>query len=165
MTTLRLRSVLRLLPSLILLAVFVTSCSAPATPAPLPTETASPVPIMTPAPPPFRIIAYATDAVIDSIIPYDKLTHINYSFLTPNDDGTFNPINNAWKLQQIVATAHTRNVQVLISVGGWGWDKQFETMAANPESRAAFIQNLKAFVDQFQLDGADIDWEYPDPGE
>jgi GH18 family chitinase len=55
-------------------------------------------------------------------------------------------------------------VKVLISVGGWGWDEQFETMAANPESRTAFVQNLKAFVDQFQLDGADIDWEYPDPG-
>ena len=155
----------RLFPSLALLAVLLTSCAAPATPLPLPTETATPIPTMTPAPPPFRIIAYATDAVIESIIPYDKLTHINYSFLTPNDDGTFNPINNAWKLQQIVATGHSRNVKVLISVGGWGWDQQFETMAAKAESRNAFIQNLKAFVDQYQLDGADIDWEYPDPGE
>ncbi len=120
---------------------------------------------MTPTPPPFRIIAYATDAIIESLIPYDQLTHINYSFLTPNADGTFNPITNAWKLQQIVATAHTRNVQVLISVGGWGWDNQFEELAANPESRSAFVQNLKAFVHQYQLDGADIDWEYPDPGE
>lgn len=120
---------------------------------------------MTPTPPPFRIIAYATHAIIESLIPYDQLTHINYSFLTPNADGTFNPITNAWKLQQIVATAHTRNVQVLISVGGWGWDHQFEELAANPESRSAFVQNLKAFMDQYQLDGADIDWEYPDPGE
>jgi GH18 family chitinase len=52
----------------------------------------------------------------------------------------------------------------LISVGGWGWDAQFEEMAADPESRAAFVQNLKAFVDEYQLDGVDIDWEYPDPG-
>lgn len=155
----------RFIPGLILFAVLLTSCAAPATPAPIPTETATPSPTMTPTPPPFRIIAYATDAVIESIIPYDQLTHINYSFLTPNDDGTFNPINNAWKLQQIVATGHARNVKVLISVGGWGWDQQFETMAADAESRAAFVQNLKAFVDQFQLDGADIDWEYPDPGE
>jgi GH18 family chitinase len=38
-------------------------------------------------------------------------------------------------------------------------------MAANPKARSAFIQNLKAIVDEYQLDGADIDWEYPDPGE
>jgi GH18 family chitinase len=120
---------------------------------------------MTPVPPPFRIIAYATDGVIEPLIPYDKLTHINYSFLTPKVDGSFNTFVNGWKLKQIVQKAHARDVKVLISVGGWGWDEQFEAMAAEPESRAAFVQNLKAFVDEYQLDGADIDWEYPDPGQ
>jgi chitinase len=120
---------------------------------------------MTPAPPPFRIIAYATDGIVETLIPYDQLTHINYSFLTPRADGTFNPIINGWKLKKIVETGHAKNVQVLISVGGWGWDKQFEEMAASPELRNAFVRNLKTFVDEYQLDGADIDWEYPDPGE
>jgi len=119
---------------------------------------------MAPTPPPFRIIAYATDGIVEPIIPYDQLTHINYAFLTPKADGTFNPINNGWKLQQIVETGHTKNVKVLISVGGWGWDEQFETIASNPGSRTAFVQNLEAFVDEYQLDGADIDWEYPDAG-
>jgi chitinase len=157
----------RLLPSLCLLTALLTSCLAPATSVPIPIKTPTPTFTMTPTstPPPFRIIAYATDGIIETLIPYGQLTHINYSFLTPNADGTFNPINNAWKLQQIVTTGHTRNVRVLISVGGWGWDAQFEEMAANPASRSVFVQNLKSFVDQFQLDGADIDWEYPDPGE
>lgn len=157
----------RFLSSLCLFAVLLTSCSAPA-PAPSnPTATVEPTPqlTMTPALPPFRIIAYATDGIIEILIPYDQLTHINYSFLTPRADGTFNPIINGWKLKKIVATAHAKNVQVLISVGGWGWDKQFEEMAASLEFRSAFVQNLKAFVDEYQLDGADIDWEYPNPGE
>jgi GH18 family chitinase len=119
---------------------------------------------MTPAPPPFRIIAYATDGMIETLIPYDRLTHINYSFLTPKADGTFNPIVNGWKLKKIVETGHAKNVQVLISVGGWGWDAQFEEMAADPETRAAFVRNLTAFVEEYQLDGVDMDWEYPDPG-
>ncbi len=93
------------------------------------------------------------------------MTHINYAFLTPKEDGTFNPFTNGGKLKQIVANSHARNVKVMISVGGWGWDQQFETMAAKPESRSAFVQNLKSFVDEYQLDGADIDWEYPDGGE
>jgi len=120
---------------------------------------------MTPIPAPFRILAYATDGIVESIIPYDQLTHINYAFLTPKEDGTFNLLNNGWKLKQIVANGHSRNVRVMISVGGWGWDEQFETMAANPEFRSAFVQNLKSFVDEYQLDGADIDWEYPDAGQ
>ena len=119
---------------------------------------------MTPAPPPFRIIAYATDGVIETLIPYDRLTHINYSFLTPNADGTFNPIVNGWKLKKIVETGDAKNIQVLISVGGWGWDAQFEELAADPKTRAVFVQNLTAFVEEYQLDGVDMDWEYPDPG-
>jgi GH18 family chitinase len=119
----------------------------------------------TPAAPSFRIIAYATDGIIEGLIPYDKLTHINYSFLTPKEDGTFNPIVNGWKLKNIVQNGHKQNVKVLISVGGWGWDDQFETVAASPALRGVFVQNLKAFVDEYQLDGADIDWEYPDAGQ
>jgi GH18 family chitinase len=53
----------------------------------------------------------------------------------------------------------------LISVGGWGWDEQFETVAADPLLRDAFVQNLKTFVVEYQLDGADVDWEYPDAGK
>ena len=50
-------------------------------------------------------------------------------------------------------------------MGGWGWDAQFEELAASPESRSAFVQNLKAFVDEYRLDGVDMDWEYPDQGQ
>lgn len=144
----------RFLSILSLFAVFLTACSPPAS---------TIEPEMTS--PPFRIIAYATDGIIEILIPYDQLTHINYSFLTPRSDGTFNPIVNGWKLKKIVETGNEKNVQVLISVGGWGWDKQFEEMAASPQTRSAFVRNLKAFVDEYQLDGVDMDWEYPDPGE
>ena len=157
----------RLFLSLGMLAILLTSCSTSATPTPAIIATSTPEPTVIPSPIPsqFIILAYATDGIVAEIIPYDKLTHINYAFLTPQADGTFNPIANSWKLKQIVATGHTKNVKVMISVGGWGWDEQFETMAANPESRSAFVQNLKAFVDEYQLDGADIDWEYPDAGK
>ena len=155
----------RLFLSLSLLAVLLVSCSTPATPVHAPEPTSAPTMTPIPASPPFIILAYATDGIVANIIPYGQLTHINYCFLTPKSDGTFNPINNGWKLKQIVETAHRHNVRVSISVGGWGWDAQFEEMAADPESRSAFVQNLKTFVDEYQLDGADIDWEYPDPGE
>jgi GH18 family chitinase len=74
-------------------------------------------------------------------------------------------INNAWKLEEIVEAAHSHGVRVNIAVGGWGWDNEFEQLAAIPESRSAFVQNLVEFVNQYQLDGVDIDWEYPDQGQ
>lgn len=140
--------------SLCLLAALLTSCSLMQKPAPSPREDRT-----------FRIVAYATDAIIVDLIPYDKLTHINYSFLIPNVDGTFVPLNNSWKLESIVESSHSQNVRVSVAVGGWGWDAQFEQMASDPKSRTAFVKNLKDVVNQYQLDGVDLDWEYPDPGE
>lgn len=158
---------LRLFSGLCLLALQLTSCSSSSV---VPVETnvtPTPEPAVIPSPLPasqFIILAYATDGIFADIIPYDRLTHLNYAFLTPKADGTFNPINNAWKLKQIVKDGHEHKVRVCISVGGWGWDAQFEEMAASPGTRGAFVRNLKAFVDEYQLDGVDVDWEYPDPG-
>ncbi|HET9906031.1 MAG TPA: glycosyl hydrolase family 18 protein [Anaerolineales bacterium] len=156
-----------LLTVLSLLAVLLASCSPQATPINTAEATVTPAPMMTPTsvPPSFIILAYATDGIIPELIPYEQLTHINYSFLTPKEDGTFNRINNSWKLKQIVETAHEHDVRVNIAVGGWGWDAQFEELAASSETRSAFVQNLTAFVDEYQLDGVDIDWEYPDAGQ
>lgn len=139
----------------------VTACrAAPPGITPLPTL----IPTETPVPNTFRIIGYVTDwDVVVSQIQFDKLTHINYAFLIPNKDGAFADIANEWKLKEIVAQAHAHNVKVLISVGGWGWDDEFEALAADAQTRATFVSELNQFVLTYQLDGADIDWEYPGP--
>jgi GH18 family chitinase len=140
--------------ALCLFAGLTSFCSPMSTSSPTPPEEKS-----------FRIIAYVTDAIVAEVIPYEQLTHINYSFLIPNADGTFAPLNNGWKLEKIVESAHSQNVRVSIAVGGWGWDPQFEALAASPQARALFVKNLVEIVEQYDLDGVDMDWEYPDPGE
>lgn len=50
---------------------------------------------------------------------------------------------------------------VLVSVGGWLWSGGFSEMALTKESRAKFIDSAVAFIKQNNLDGLDIDWEYP----
>ncbi|MBQ4801856.1 T9SS type A sorting domain-containing protein [Aquimarina sp. MMG015] len=99
-------------------------------------------------------------------IQYDKLTHINYSFLLPNSDGSLQPLDNVAKMQQIVSLGHAQGVKVLIAVGGWmdGNDSPFSTLAANPTTRTTFIDNLVNYVNQYNLDGVDMDWEYPREG-
>jgi GH18 family chitinase len=113
----------------------------------------------------FRVVGYVTDSVVVAAVPFDKLTHINYAFLIPNADGTFATMANVWKVKDLAEAAHKNDVKVLISVGGWGWDAQFEEMAADPQKRAVFVAGLVKFVAEQSLDGADIDWEYPDPGQ
>jgi GH18 family chitinase len=130
----------------------------------VPTSTLVPTETPMPQSSTFRVIAYVTASITPETIPYDRLTHINYAFLIPNPDGTFIPFANGWKLKNIVVQAHAADVQVLISVGGWGWEEQFEAMAADPATRATFVQNLTDFVAEYDLDGADVDWEYPRAG-
>lgn len=99
-------------------------------------------------------------------IQYSKLTHINYAFLLPTATGGFQPIENPSKLQSLVAMGHANGVKVLIAVGGWnnGDDSGFESTAGNSSYRNAFVANILSFVNQYGLDGVDIDWEYPDQG-
>jgi chitinase len=99
-------------------------------------------------------------------VQYNKLTHINYAFVLPNGNGTLQGLDNPGKLQQLVSLGHANNVKVLIAVGGWndGNDSGFEQLAANATSRTTFVNALVNLVNQYNLDGVDIDWEYPDPG-
>ena len=98
----------------------------------------------------------------------DRLTHVNYAFVVPNavGDGSLGGLENPGKLSQLVTAAHARNVKVMLSVGGWndGNDQGFERLAASSGARATFINNLIGLVNQYGLDGVDIDWEYPDSG-
>jgi GH18 family chitinase len=113
----------------------------------------------------FRIIGYVTDGgVTASEDQVAALTHLNYAFALPQPDGTLLDLANPWKLDAYVQTAHAHGVKVLISVGGWGWDAEFEQLAATPESRGRFVEAVTGLVTEHGLDGADIDWEYPDPG-
>ncbi|MEV6238280.1 glycosyl hydrolase family 18 protein [Lentzea sp. NPDC051838] len=101
-----------------------------------------------------------------SAIQYSKLTHINYSFVLPNSNGTLQGTPDPGKLQQLVSLGHQNGVKVSIAVGGWnnGNDDNFEILAASANGRTTFVNALINLVNQYNLDGVDIDWEYPDPG-
>jgi chitodextrinase len=115
----------------------------------------------------FRTIGYVPSWAGDvNAVQYSKLTHINYAFLLPTATGGLQSIENPGKLQSLVSLAHANGVKVLISVGGWnnGDDSGFESLAANSSYRSTFVTNMTNFVTQYNLDGCDIDWEYPDAG-
>ncbi|MFE9750555.1 glycosyl hydrolase family 18 protein [Saccharothrix saharensis] len=99
-------------------------------------------------------------------VQYTKLTHINYAFALPNANGTLQAIPDPGKLSSLVTLAHDNGVRVSLAIGGWndGNDSAFEALAANATSRTTFVTSVVNTVNQYNLDGVDIDWEYPDPG-
>ena len=115
----------------------------------------------------FKVIGYMPSWTGEvNAVQYDKLTHINYAFLLPNSDGSLRPIEEPTKLQNLVTTAHSKGVKVLISVGGWmndGNPTEFISIGNNPAYLSTFVTNLVNFATQYNLDGIDIDWEHPTP--
>ena len=113
-----------------------------------------------------QVIAYVfkRDAVIEpGEIAAAKLTRINYAFALIKDGVIVNGFANDDKnLAALVALkAQNPALKVLISVGGWLGSGQFSDMALAKESRRVFIESAVKYVERNQLDGLDIDWEYP----
>ncbi len=103
-------------------------------------------------------------------IQFDKLTQVNFSFAFPSADGSI-LLAESGKLMALVELAHEQHVKVFLAVGGWdigdggGNDQDFEAMASQEVSRKKFVSSILFLIKEYDLDGIDIDWEYPDNAE
>lgn len=106
------------------------------------------------------VVAYVTswtEEIPDPAI----VTHINYAFGHVNNTFDGVRIDNPQRLKQVLALKKTNNdLKVLLSVGGWG-SGRFSEMAGDAKLRKSFANNCAEIVKEFNLDGIDIDWEYP----
>ena len=94
------------------------------------------------------------------------VTQINYAFGLI-DQNTFDRINilNEPRFEQIAALKKTNpDIKILLSLGGWGAGG-FSEMAADSIKRKAFALDCKRIVDEYCIDGIDVDWEYPSSDE
>jgi GH18 family chitinase len=93
-------------------------------------------------------------------IDYSKLTHIIYFHIWPNPDGSLDTSAvDTNDLNTIRENAHDVGVKVLISAGGGGVSNGFSPMTSNDTSRASFVNNTVQFINEYDLDGVDINWE------
>jgi chitinase len=112
------------------------------------------------------IVAYVfpqDNALRDGEVAAQKLTRINYAFANIKDGLIVNGFaHDDQNLVSLVALKQQNpSLTVLVSVGGWLWSGAFSDMALTKESRATFIASVVEFVGHHQLDGLDIDWEFP----
>jgi PKD repeat protein/chitinase len=95
-----------------------------------------------------------------SAINYTKLTHIIYFHIWPNADGSLDTSAIVEEdLMHIRGNATAAGVKVMIAAGGWGVSNGFAPMAADDTVRENFVNNTKLFIENYGLDGIDIDWE------
>ena len=108
----------------------------------------------------YIIVGYAT--YWDKTMPDPALlTHINYSFAHIKSDFESLDIKSESRLIQIAALKKTYpDLKVVLSVGGWEAGN-FSEMAADATHRKNFCQNCLNAVKKYNLDGIDLDWEYP----
>ncbi|GAA0290056.1 LPXTG-motif cell wall-anchored protein [Gracilibacillus halotolerans] len=56
------------------------------------------------------------------------------------------------------------HLRTLLSIGGWTFSKHFSDIAASEETRSQFATSAVEFIRKYEMDGIDIDWEYPVSG-
>jgi len=92
-----------------------------------------------------------------------RLTRINYAF--SNIEGGRMVLGAPSDAQNFAVLRSMRvsnpDLTVLVSVGGWLWSTNFSDVCLTAESRRVFEDSVMEFLRQYDLDGLDIDWEYP----
>ena len=96
-----------------------------------------------------------------SNVDFRLYTHICHAFLVADGDGNIQRSRNV-PSRELTGEAHKAGVKVLVSLGGWGWDKQFASIVSKPEAEDRYVKAVMEIVDGSDYDGIDLDWEYPD---
>lgn len=113
-----------------------------------------------------KMVGYAAGWKSIDAIDYDSLTHVIYSFALPNPSGTIGALSGSesTKLETLVQRAHAKNVKVLLAIGGWngGNDSAWESFSQTSTGVNNFVNDSIYLVNKYNLDGIDLDWEYPD---
>ncbi|EIW85416.1 glycoside hydrolase family 18 protein [Coniophora puteana RWD-64-598 SS2] len=96
-------------------------------------------------------------------VSWSKYTTMNYfSVLTANNGEVTISDSDKDLLPKFVSAAHENNVKAILTVGGYGGSKYFSQDCSTDSGRAQFAQNIMALVKQYDLDGIDFDWEFPE---
>lgn len=111
-----------------------------------------------------RLIAYLLDR--DAPLPAidaGKLDTVVYSFAVVDAEHRVH-LPRAGMAERLTQLAERHDgaprADVLLAIGGWGAD-HFSEAAASEDARRTFADTAVALVRTHDLDGLDIDWEYP----
>lgn len=100
-------------------------------------------------------------------LPAERFTQINYAFAKIENGRAVlaDPARDGENLRGLTAL-RKRNpeLKVVLSLGGWDDSAGFSDAAASAGSRRAFARSCGDLLAEHDLDGVDLDWEYPVSG-
>ncbi len=111
---------------------------------------------------------YTREDLFPSLEEVKNFTHINVGHVRfkdkVNGTGIDIPAASLSLVQKFNAYKHNGypELKVKLQMGGWGKNADgWSQMAGDPEKRKAFIDDCVAICELYDIDGFDIDWEYP----
>lgn len=100
----------------------------------------------------------------ETMFDANKLTHINYAFVDVKDSLAWlhNLATDSINFRKLnYLKKDNPDLKIMISLGGWSWSENFSDAVLTPTSREKFAKSSVQIVADYNLDGVDIDWEYP----
>lgn len=93
-------------------------------------------------------------------------THVIYTFLGASSSGQIVYLDTGLQpgdFSKLTALkSRNSNLKVMVAMGGWNQGStQYSTIAASSSLRTTLANNVLNLLNQYNLDGFDLDWEYP----
>ena len=115
-----------------------------------------------------KVVGYYPCWVPDALdkVDFSVLTHVNFAFVIPTEQGTLLPLRNPQIARQLIELAHKHGAKAMIVVGGWDYndvrlEDTFLKATDTPEKLKNLADEIMALCDAYGFDGVDVDWEYP----
>jgi len=116
---------------------------------------------------PFKVVGYQKFNTMAKFEPkvYGYIDQLIYKLIRVKANGELELLPSTLAdLKQLLHDKKGYNhVKLLMGIGGAKKNSaHFSVMAANPIARSHFVRNITEFCQKYQLNGVDIDWEYPE---
>jgi len=107
----------------------------------------------------FKVIGYLPNRMdllaAADLVDFQKITHLYIAFVNPDSLGNLTGTAN---LKAVAALAHSKNVKILVSIGGGGAPKYYPSFLSG-EKKIKLTQDLVNLAVENKLDGIDVDLE------
>ena len=87
------------------------------------------------------------------------IDRICYFGMSPDENGEFTVDNKYIEKFKLVHSKMNKSQKIHLVIGGGGKVANMHVMGNNAEKRKKYILKLAEFLDKYQFDGIDIDWE------
>lgn len=95
-------------------------------------------------------------------------THIVYGFAVLNRDSLTIRPHDSWadidnRFYERLVALRAKGIHVTVAIGGWNdsLGDKYSKLVRDPAAREHFVKTVTEFIDKYNFEGLDLDWEYP----